>query len=161
MWPSSRAEVPPGYGPTPGRYPYPPSYPMAPTPAGDPYGLPPLPPRRRHDMGLFVGGVLAVSGGMTLALIGSYLVSTAANRIEIYCDMPSTPCAHKTDEPRMVGGGLLMAVGAAVGVAGIPMWFIGSQFEAAPPEGKDKDKKPALLPEVRVGVGSASLSFRF
>jgi hypothetical protein len=153
---TSPGELPPGYV-APGYY-QAPQYPgMQPVPLSDPYALPPLPPRQRKDTGLFVGGVLMVSGGMALALVGSYFVSSAAEAIDIYCDMPSVPCAHKTDAARMTGGALMMTAGALAAVAGIPMWFIGSQYVVVP---KD-EKKAARQPEVRVGAGSASLSFRF
>ncbi len=130
---------------------------MQAVPLSDPYALPPLPPRRRKDTGHFVGGVLLVSGGMGIVLAGAYLVASAAERIDIYCDTPSFPCAHKTDAPRMTGGALLMTAGTLAAAAGIPMWFIGSQYVLVP---KD-EKKAALVPEVRVGAGSASLTFHF
>jgi hypothetical protein len=126
-------------------------------PLSDPYALPPLPPRRRHDTGLFVGGVFMVSGGMALALLGAYFVSSAAERIDIYCDTPSFPCAHKTDAPRMTGGALLMTVGALASAGGIPMWFVGSRWEVV----RKDEKKAALAPEVRVGAGTASLTLHF
>jgi hypothetical protein len=120
--------------------------------------LPPPPPRRRYNMGLFAGGVVAVGGGMALALVGAYLVSSAEDRIYIYCDSTQQPCAYKTDGPRLTGGALLMAGGALVAVAGIPMWFIGSQYVMIP---DGERKQPALQPEVSVGAGRASVRFRF
>jgi hypothetical protein len=154
-------EVPPGYvNPSPGYYPYPypAPYPAAqPQPVVDPYSLPPLPPRRRKDVGLFVGGVVAVLGGMSMALVGSYFVSSAAGRIEIFCDMPSAPCAHKTDQARLNGGAILMAAGAALGAAGIPMWFIGSQYVVVPKE----ERQQALQVEVRFGAGGGGAILRF
>jgi hypothetical protein len=146
-------DVPPGYG-TGARYPYPAPYQVVTPTLTDPYAVPPPLPRRRRDMGLFVGGVIAVSAGMGMALLGSYFVASAADRIEIYCDMPSTPCAHKTDAPRMTGGALLMAAGAALGAAGVPMWFVGSQYVV-------EEKKAALRPEVRIGPGGAAVTLRF
>jgi hypothetical protein len=101
--------------------------------------------------------VVAVVGGMSMALIGSYFVSSAVGRIDVFCDMPSSPCAHKTDEPRLTGGAILMAAGAAIGAAGIPMWFIGSQYVIVP----KGEKKPALRVDVRVGAGSAAVGLRF
>jgi hypothetical protein len=153
MWPTP-SELPPGYA-APGYYQAP--YPMQTVPLNDPYALPPLPARRRHDNGLFVGGVFMVSGGMALVLLGAYFVASAAERIDIYCDTPSFPCAHKTDGPRLTGGALLMTVGTLAGAAGIPMWFIGSQYELTP----KGEKKATLVPEVRVGAGTGSLTFHF
>lgn len=154
--------TPPGYG-----LPYQlPGYPAPSYPASGYYGsqyfqtsyvLPEPLPRRRRDTGLFVGGVIAVAGGMAAVLVGAYLVSSAAGAIDIYCDTPSFPCAHKTDAVRLTGGAILMAGGTALGIAGIPMWLVGSQYVTLP----RGDKKAALRPDVRVGVGSASLTWRF
>ena len=88
MWPTP-SELPPGYA-APAYYQAP--YPgLQAVPLSDPYALPPLPARRRHDTGPFVGGVFMVSGGMGLALLGAYFVSSAAERIDIYCDTPIVP----------------------------------------------------------------------
>ena len=148
--------VPPGYAP-PGYAPpgyYAGQYPMTPQSS---YVLPEPLPRRRRDGGLFVGGVVAVAGGMAAVLVGAYLVSSAAGAIDIYCDSPSFPCAHKTDAVRLTGGAIMMAGGTALGIAGIPMWLIGSQYVTLP----TGEKKAALPPEVRVGAGSASVTFHF
>ena len=51
-----------------------------------------------------------------------------------------------------------MTAGVPAGAAGIPMWFIGSQYVMAVP--KD-EKKASFIPEVRVGAGNGSLTFRF
>ncbi len=148
--------APPGYAPPgdPASGYYPSPYAMAPRSS---YILPESLPRQRRDTGLFVGGVLAVAGGMAAALVGAYLVSSAAGAIDIYCDTPSFPCAHKTDAVRLTGGAIMMAGGAALGIAGIPMWLVGSQYVTVP----RGEKKPAFLPEVRVGAGSASATLRF
>jgi len=143
--------APPGYAP-PGYYAG--QYPMTPQSS---YVLPEPLPRRRRDGGLFVGGVVAVAGGMAAVLVGAYLVSSAAGAIDIYCDSPSFPCAHKTDAVRLTGGAIMMAGGTALGIAGIPMWLIGSQYVTLP----TGEKKAALPPEVRVGAGSASVTFHF
>lgn len=143
--------APPGYYPP---YPAPRAQPPAPF---DPYFLPPPPPRRHYDTRLFVGGVTAVVAGMVTVLVGAYVVSSAANRIPIYCDTPSFPCAFKTDTPLLAGGAVMMAAGALVGAAGIPMWIIGSQYVTVP----SAEKKAALVPELRVGPGSASVSVSF
>lgn len=168
----------PGATPGPGAVPTPPGKPITPPTAaplapGYPYytyyswpvpkaestesPFPPLPPRRRYHTGLFAGGVTAVVAGMTSVLVGAYLVSSAADRIEIYCDMPSIPCAHKDDGPRLTGGAIMMALGAALAAAGLPMWFVGSRFVTVSGE----EKKPALRPQLSVGAGSASLGLRF
>jgi hypothetical protein len=150
--------APPAYGP-------PNSYPYAGAPAyqradGEQSPLPPPAPRRRYNNGLFAGGVVALVAGMTSVFIGAYLVSAGTDRIEIYCDSsPSIPCAHKNDASFVGGGAAAMAIGAAVAAAGLPMWFIGSRFVTIPPG--EREKKAAVLPEVRVGAGSASVSLRF
>jgi hypothetical protein len=151
---------PPGYG----GYSYPPYATQYPRAEIESIELPPPPPRRRYSDGLFAGGVVAMVGGMTAVFIGAYLVSAGSDRIEIYCDTPpSIPCAHK-DDPGFVGGGAVtMALGAALAAAGLPMWFVGSRWVPIPPgeRDKDKEKKPALLPEVRMGAGSATLTLHF
>jgi hypothetical protein len=101
---------------------------------------------------------------MTAVFVGAYLVSAGTDRIEIYCDTPpSIPCAHKNDAGYVAGGAVTMALGAALAAAGLPMWIVGSRWVPIPPgeRDKDKDKKPALLPELKVGAGNASLTFRF
>jgi hypothetical protein len=152
---------PPGWTPSPGEIP--PGYQAG--AVGSPqlarreesYALPSLPPRRRYSTSLFAGGVVAVGVGMSLVLIGSYLVASAADRINIYCDTPSVPCAYKDDGPRLTAGALMMAGGALVGVAGIPMWLVGSRYVAIP----DGEHKAARWPELRLGVGTAAVTYRF
>jgi hypothetical protein len=122
----------------------------------DPYTLPPPLPRRRRDTKLFVGGVVAVTGGMAAVLLGSYFVSTGVGRIEIYCDTPSVPCAYKNDAPRMTGGAVLMIVGAIAGVAGVPMWLFGSQWVVIPKgEPASAAWRPRVVPLAAMGPGSA------
>jgi hypothetical protein len=93
-------------------------------------------------MKLFVGGIVAVTGGMAAVLLGSYFVSSGVGRIEIYCDTPSVPCAYKNDAPRMTGGAVLMVAGALAGVAGIPMWLVGSEYVVIP---KGDPQRPTAL----------------
>jgi hypothetical protein len=155
-WGPSPSEIPPGYqtrgGPTPGIYPA--------GPTDDSISLPPLPPRRRYSTSLFAGGVVAVAGGMALVLLGSYLVASGADRIDIYCDTPGVPCAYKNDGQRMTAGAVMMAGGALVGIAGIPMWLVGSRFVTIPRD-ETRRKEEALQPELRIGAGTATVSFRF
>jgi hypothetical protein len=94
---------------------------------------------------------------MATVLTGSYFVASAAGRIEIYCDTPSFPCAYKTDAQRLTGGAIMMTAGTLVAAAGIPMWFVGARY--VPDEKKPAQAAPPV--DVRVGAGSASLSFRF
>ena len=101
-----------------------------------------------------------VSGGMASPCSSApgLRLGLAAERIDIYCDTPSFPCAHSTDAPRMTKAAAADGLaGALAGIAGIPMWFIGSQYEAAPQD----EKKVARIPEVRLGAGTASVTFRF
>jgi len=150
--------APPGYGSPYLPYPYPYPYPgVAPPQRQDPYLLPALPPRRRRDVGLFAGGVTAVTVGVGAVLLGAYLAASAAGRIDIYCDTPAVPCAHKTDGERMTAGAVTMAIGGVIGVAGVPMWIIGSQFVTIP----KGEPRPALVPALRVGLGRASATFTF
>jgi hypothetical protein len=156
----SPAETPPGYPqpayaqPYPGYYPMP--YPQA-VPRQESYVLPPPPPRQHQSTGMFVGGVLMVSGGLVGVIAGAVLVSSSANRIDIYCDSPSFPCAHKDDAARKGAGAAVMTIGALVGAAGIPMWIVGARLVPAP---KD-EKRPALVPDLRVGAGTATVTVSF
>jgi hypothetical protein len=168
--PPSSPSVPPGYSypypyyppPAYGGYAYPQFSTQYPRAEAEHIELPPPAPRRRNDNGLFAGGVIALVGGMSAVFVGAYLVSAGTDRIEIYCDTPpSVPCAHKNDPGFIGGGAVTMALGAALAAAGIPMWIVGSRWVTIPPGERDKDKKPALLPEVKVGAGSASLTLHF
>ena len=153
---TSPASVPPGYPMPAGYYPV---YPSAPRPAD--YALPPPPPRRRKSMGMWVGGVLMVSGGIGAAIAGAALVSSATDRIDIYCDSPSFPCAHRDDGGLKAGGIILMAAGAAIGAAGIPLWLIGSKYVPLSAQPNPAPPRPAWVPDVRIGAGSASVTMRF
>jgi hypothetical protein len=149
--------------PMPYVYPYPYYYPQAASERID-YRLPPPPPRRLNSPGMMAGGILMVAGGLAGVIGGAVLVSTATNRIDIYCDSPSFPCAHMDDGTRKTGGALLMAAGALVGAAGIPLWIVGAKkipIAKDPSQPDPTAPKPAFVPEVRVGAGSASVMFRF
>lgn len=158
----SPQEMPPGFVPYPYPYYYYPQQPLAARKDVD-YRLPPPPPRRRNDVGMLAGGVVMVAAGLGAVIGGAVLVSTSVNRIDIYCDSPSFPCAHMDDNARKTGGALLMAGGALVGAAGIPLWIIGSKLV---PLVNDRGQpgtqpKPALVPDIRVGAGTASVTIRF
>jgi len=152
---ASPGEVPPGMAPPAGYAP------QAQRTADD-YHLPPPPPRRRLNTGMWIGGILVVVGGIGSVITGAAFVSTSANRIDIYCDSPSFPCAHKDDDARRSAGVFLMAAGGVVGAAGIPLWLVGSRLvPLARPGDKPPPGKPALAPELRVGAGTATLTVRF
>jgi hypothetical protein len=158
--PTTPGEVPPGY--TVPYYFAPYMMPQAARPAS--LEIPPLPPRMRHSAGLMAGGILMVAAGTAAVVLGAVLVSSSADRIDIYCDMPSFPCAHEDDQTRKVGGALMMAAGAVVAAAGIPLWVTGARMElvAKTPDSAPTPPKPAALsPELRVGAGTASLLVRF
>jgi hypothetical protein len=94
---------------------------------------------------------------MAVVLVGSYFVASAAGRIDIFCDQPSVPCAYKNDAARMTGGAIMMAAGALIGAAGVPMWVIGGQHIVIP-----KGSQPSSwVPEVRVGPLSGSVALHF
>jgi hypothetical protein len=150
-------EVPPGFAPNgaPGLAPQKPR-------TVDDYNLPEPPPRRRYNQGMWVGGILMVVGGLASVITGAALVSTSANRIDIYCDSPSFPCAHKDDDSRKTGGVLFMAAGAVVGAAGIPLWLVGSKLvPLGKPDAQPQPGRPALVPEIKVGAGTATVTVRF
>lgn len=176
--------------PAPGPYPYPgyPAYPTRPSSGELPPGysvpyyyyspypmtmgqaftkpsieLAALPPRKRHSPGMMAGGIVMVAAGVASVIGGAVLVTQSADRIAIYCDMPSFPCAYEDDMQRKTAGALLMAAGALVAAGGIPLWAIGAKMEVVPrPDDKGAAPKAgALAPELRVGPGSASLVVRF
>jgi hypothetical protein len=156
-------ELPPGYTAPPG---YPPGYsPFAPPPSSyvDLSALPPPPPRQRYNAPMMAMGIVMVGGGLLSVITGSVLVSESTDRIDIYCDTPSSPCAHKDDASRRTGGALMMAIGAAAGAAGIPLWIIGAKMVPAPRDekGSAPPKAAQAWPEVRVGAGGVSLVGRF
>jgi hypothetical protein len=163
----SPGEIPPGMAvpyPMPYYYPQPP---QGPRPSS--YDLPEPPPRRRHDAGMFAGGVVLVGAGLVGVISGAVLVSSSANRIDIYCDSPSFPCAHMDDNARKTAGALVMAGGAIMGAVGIPLWLLGSRLvplgkgpAGAPGQAPaPAPQRPALQPELRVGAGAATVTLRF
>jgi hypothetical protein len=50
-----------------------------------------------------------------------------------------------------------MAIGGLVSAAGIPLWIVGGRLELIPRD----EKRPALVPELRVGAGTASVAVSF
>jgi hypothetical protein len=121
---------------------------------------PPPPPHRYASPALIAGGVTAVAVGLATVFLGSYFVGSAADRIQIYCDIPSFPCAFKTDGQRLTTGALMVGGGAALAIAGIPMWVLGSRWVLLSDD-KKATLRTALPIDVRVGAGAATLSIRF
>jgi len=138
-------------------------------PRPDEYNLPPPPPRRYNSAGMVAGGVVILTKNITTIITNSILISTAANRIDIYCDSPSFPCAHTDDATRKSAGIVFMAGGALLAAAGVPLWLIGARQVplSAPPAGTPvapgapAQPPHASLPEVRVGLGTASVTVHF
>lgn len=141
-------ELPPGYAPPLGQV----------FEVAEPDAPPPPPPRRRNDTRMMIGGIFMVAGGIATVITGAYLISSSRERIDIYCDGPVL-CAQKDDMTRKIGGGVVMALGALISAAGVPMWIIGSKLVLD--ERAAGAKKSASAPILRVGPASASLTLPF
>jgi|GEM_PF-1098737 len=114
-------------------------------------------PERFEELRFEYLSFLMVGGGLVAVIAGAVLVSTSANRIDIYCDSPSFPCGHKDDAARKNVGAALMAIGGLAGAAGIPVWLVGAKLVPLP----RAEKRPALVPELRVGAGVARVTVSF
>jgi hypothetical protein len=143
--------------------PFPPGYPGAAMPAyASPYNPaeyalpPPPPPRQRHNPAMYASGVALVVVGLSSVITGAALISTATNRIDVYCDTPSFPCAHLDDAPRRNGGIAVMAVGAAMAAVGMPLWIVGSKLVLIRPA-----PRAAPAAELRFGPAQARLAVSF
>lgn len=142
---------PPGY---PGGYPggAMPAYTSPYNPAE--YAIPPPPPRRRYSPGMHASGVALVVVGLSSVITGAALISSATNRIDVYCDTPSFPCAHLDDTARRNGGIATMAVGAVMSAVGVPLWIVGSKLVPLAPQAA-----PAAA--IHFGPAQAKLTIRF
>jgi hypothetical protein len=138
----------------PGYYPNVPTYASPYNPAE--YAIPPPPPRQRYSAGMYAGGVAMVVVGLSSVVTGAALIATSTNRIDVYCDNPSFPCAHLDDTGRRNAGIAVMALGAAMSTAGMSLWIVGSKLVpiTAPP-------KAVRAAEIKLGPANATLTLRF
>jgi hypothetical protein len=110
-------------------------------------------------------GITMVAVGAVGFLSGLAALAAANNRIDVYCDGGSR-CASRDDTDLQVAGGVLMIVSGVVTIAGIPLWVIGGRRIPVNQEQEQMDpskgtQSSETAPILRVGPGSASLSFSF
>lgn len=124
-------QAPPGYAPYGQPYNY--------GPGG--YGPPPVEPpapTQRASTPMFVAGIVTLSVGGVVAIIGSAVLASSGDEVQVYCDNPdgspgSYPCRTAEDTSgRGLGIGLLVAGGVGV-AAGIPLLILGSRRVPADP----------------------------
>jgi hypothetical protein len=105
---------------------------------------------------MYAGGVAMVVVGLSSVITGAALISTSTNRIDVYCDSPSFPCAHLDDTGRRNAGIAAMTLGAAMSAAGMSLWIVGSRLVPIGPA----PKAPGAA-EVRLGPARVALALRF
>jgi hypothetical protein len=178
--PQGYGAPPPGYGAPPQGYgappqgygypyyPYPYPYPYYGAPNAQPYSLPPAPPpTERKSTGMMIGGILLTTVGIGAVLVGSGLITTATNKIDVYCEGPSGPsvCEQRDDKTQAAAGwGLLVGGVVAIG-AGVPLWIIGSKrvpvkTDSTSPT-QSSPPSPAASVRLLVGPSSAAVHVRF
>lgn len=124
-------QAPPGYAPYGQPYYYGPGAYEAPPAA-------PPPPTQRASTPMFVAGIVTLSVGGVVALIGSAVLAGSGEEVQVYCDNPdgtpgSYPCrTTESTSGRGLGIGLLVAGGVGV-AAGIPLFIIGGRRVPADP----------------------------
>ena len=97
-------------------------------------------------------GIVMTTGGLLVTIAGSVITASSIDAVDIYCDGPAV-CLHRDDTVRKGVGSTMLVGGALVGAVGFPLWLYGGRMVPA--------KSGALTPEVRVGAGSARVSFAF
>jgi hypothetical protein len=103
---------------------------------------------KRRSSALIGWGTALVSLGITATIAGPALFAGSAPPLCFDCGV--LPMA---DAGGRAGGVALMVVGATFLAAGIPMIIVGAQNVP------DRDEESVLMPTVRVGAASVSLSF--
>jgi hypothetical protein len=106
-----------------------------------------------------IAGIIATSAGAIGLVAGGVVAAAAHDATLIYCDtnLGLTECGAKDNAARMRAGvALLIAGGVGVGV-GIPLWIFGGRRVTA----HDKEKETPAAPAMTLGLGSASLRWKF
>lgn len=132
----------------------------------NPYLAPPPPPKEPYNRTFMAVGITMTVAGVLGLIVGAVVVASSKERIDVYCDGP-TLCARIDDQARKGVGIGTMVVGGVSATVGIPLWIIGGRRVPV----RKKDSNPngtappaagaSLLPELRVGPTSASLTFQF
>lgn len=166
--------APPGYGPPPVLDPNatwggpgPGGLPMYSPPGGgtsfdNPYFLVNPVPREPYNTKMMYAGIFGTVGGVSLLLIGSIVLASSRDRIDVYCDGPRL-CGHLDDLVMKNVGLVTMITGGLAGAAGVPLWILGSRKVVV----RKKDEKgPAAprasaQPELRITGAGASLRWEF
>jgi hypothetical protein len=155
-----------GYGPAPTFDPHAtwgapgqPTYspPIGGTSFDNPYFLVNPVPRENYNTKMMIGGIFSTFGGVAMILVGSIVLASSRDRIDVYCDGPRL-CGHLDDLPMKNVGLGMMITGVIAGGAGVPLWIIGSKKVVA--QRKDNPAAPppraSLAPELRItGTGAA------
>jgi hypothetical protein len=120
---------------------------------------------KRKSMPMMVSGIVLTSAGVLGVLIGSAVVASAQNAVDVYCDggfSGAYVCDQRDDEEQMAVGYGVMIGGAVAAAVGIPLWVIGAKkVPAADDPDKKQDKPSAMVPIVMVGPTSATLRWSF
>lgn len=114
---------------------------------------------------MMVSGIVLTSAGVLGLLVGSAVVASAQNKVDVYCDGgfgTAYVCGQRDDDEQMAVGYGLMIGGAVAGAVGIPLWVIGAKKVPATDEpAKEPEKQSAMVPIVTVGPTSATLRWSF
>lgn len=121
---------------------------------------------KRKSMPMMVSGIVLTSAGVLGVLIGSAVLASAQNKVDVYCEggfgTGAYVCDQRDDEEQMTAGYGVMIGGAVAAAVGIPLWVIGGKKIPATDEpAKEQDKQTAMVPVVTVGPTSATLRWSF
>ena len=159
----------PAWSPPPGQTYWPtyaPAYPPSPSFYGPeaPFSLPPATPKEPATSRMQTAGIVAAITGVATLITGSILMSIAKDRIDVYRDGPAY-CCSIDDAPLRNAGITMLVIGGITATVGVPLWMIGGRrVPIRKPTAPDdtSPKTPALrAPLLRVGAGSAALSWQF
>jgi hypothetical protein len=109
-------------------------------------------PKVRANPSMMHWGIAMTTGGLLVTIAGSIITASSIDAVDIYCDGPAV-CLRRDDTVRKAVGSTMLVGGALVGAIGFPLWLFGGRMVPT--------KSGALTPEVKVGAGSARVSFAF
>jgi hypothetical protein len=111
-------------------------------------------PKARANPTMMYFGIAMTTGGLLLTIAGSIITASSIDAVDIYCDGPAV-CLHRDDTVKKGIGTTMLVGGAAIGAIGFPLWLFGGRMVPVKP------KVGSVTPDVRVGAGSARVSFAF
>jgi hypothetical protein len=111
-------------------------------------------PKARANPTMMYFGIAMTTGGLLLTIAGSIITASSIDAVDIYCDGPAV-CLHRDDTVKKGIGTTMLVGGAAIGAIGFPLWLFGGRMVPV------KRKASWMTPDVRVGAGSARVSFAF